>query len=354
MSRPPRTERSLPEWAALGLLCEGPRHGWAIARELAPDGRDRPRVRMHAPARLPRARRSSERRASSRREGRRRATKARHGRHSPPRDRSSRRSEVARVGGRARPRPALRADAQAAVPRARGYRLDTAPPRAGCGPDPRRAGARAAAARGGRLRPDARPLAALGRARGALVRGGAARPADGRSGRLPAHRRRRLPPRRPRRHAAPADRRCGRDRRASRSSSRIAGASTTSTASRTSGFSRTCTRRRLGSCRRDVPRRPHARDVRDALAAASEPDRPLARADRRGRRPRRRHRRHRPARGHARSRSQAVRRRCSTLPTRRTSGRAGSRDAPSGSSSGGRTTASSRAADARRARGPRP
>ena len=38
MSRPPRTTPSLHEWAALGLLCEGPRHGWAIARELAPDG----------------------------------------------------------------------------------------------------------------------------------------------------------------------------------------------------------------------------------------------------------------------------------------------------------------------------
>ena len=38
MSRPPRTEPSLSEWAALGLLCEAPRHGWAIARELAPDG----------------------------------------------------------------------------------------------------------------------------------------------------------------------------------------------------------------------------------------------------------------------------------------------------------------------------
>jgi len=38
VTRPPRTERTLPEWAALGLLCEGPRHGWAIARELAPDG----------------------------------------------------------------------------------------------------------------------------------------------------------------------------------------------------------------------------------------------------------------------------------------------------------------------------
>ena len=46
--------------------------------------------------------------------------------------------------------------------------------------------------------------------------------------------------------------------------------------------------------------------------------------------------------------------RCSTFPTRRTSGRAGSRAAPSGSSNGGRTTASSRAADARRARGPPP
>ena len=38
MSRPTRTRPSLPEWAALGLLCEEPRHGWAIARELAPAG----------------------------------------------------------------------------------------------------------------------------------------------------------------------------------------------------------------------------------------------------------------------------------------------------------------------------
>jgi tRNA-Thr(GGU) m(6)t(6)A37 methyltransferase TsaA len=38
MSRLPRTEPSLSEWAALGLLCERPRHGWAIARELAPGG----------------------------------------------------------------------------------------------------------------------------------------------------------------------------------------------------------------------------------------------------------------------------------------------------------------------------
>jgi tRNA-Thr(GGU) m(6)t(6)A37 methyltransferase TsaA len=38
MSRLSRTEPSLSEWAALGLLCEGPRHGWAIARELAPSG----------------------------------------------------------------------------------------------------------------------------------------------------------------------------------------------------------------------------------------------------------------------------------------------------------------------------
>jgi len=38
MTRPPRTGPSLPEWAALGLLCESPRHGWAVARDLAPDG----------------------------------------------------------------------------------------------------------------------------------------------------------------------------------------------------------------------------------------------------------------------------------------------------------------------------
>jgi len=38
MSRPTRIHPSLPEWAALGLLCDSPRHGWAIARELAPNG----------------------------------------------------------------------------------------------------------------------------------------------------------------------------------------------------------------------------------------------------------------------------------------------------------------------------
>ena len=31
-------EPSLQEWAALGLLCEAPAHGWAVARELAPTG----------------------------------------------------------------------------------------------------------------------------------------------------------------------------------------------------------------------------------------------------------------------------------------------------------------------------
>jgi tRNA (adenine37-N6)-methyltransferase len=38
MGRRPRTEPSLPEWAALGLLCEEPAHGWAIAEELSPAG----------------------------------------------------------------------------------------------------------------------------------------------------------------------------------------------------------------------------------------------------------------------------------------------------------------------------
>jgi tRNA-Thr(GGU) m(6)t(6)A37 methyltransferase TsaA len=38
MSRTSRSQPSLPEWAALGVLCETPRHGWAVARELAPDG----------------------------------------------------------------------------------------------------------------------------------------------------------------------------------------------------------------------------------------------------------------------------------------------------------------------------
>ena len=38
MGRPPRTEPSLPEWAALGVLCEAPTHGWAIAQALSPSG----------------------------------------------------------------------------------------------------------------------------------------------------------------------------------------------------------------------------------------------------------------------------------------------------------------------------
>jgi tRNA-Thr(GGU) m(6)t(6)A37 methyltransferase TsaA len=38
MGRQPRTEPSLTEWAALGVLVEKPAHGWAIAQELGPSG----------------------------------------------------------------------------------------------------------------------------------------------------------------------------------------------------------------------------------------------------------------------------------------------------------------------------
>ena len=38
MTRPPRTEPTLAEWAALGLLCESPAHGWALAQALTPTG----------------------------------------------------------------------------------------------------------------------------------------------------------------------------------------------------------------------------------------------------------------------------------------------------------------------------
>jgi tRNA (adenine37-N6)-methyltransferase len=38
MPRPPRTEPSLPEWAALGLLCEATSHGWALAQALGSAG----------------------------------------------------------------------------------------------------------------------------------------------------------------------------------------------------------------------------------------------------------------------------------------------------------------------------
>jgi DNA-binding PadR family transcriptional regulator len=38
MARPARTEPSLTEWAVLGLLCEGPTHGWTLVRSLGADG----------------------------------------------------------------------------------------------------------------------------------------------------------------------------------------------------------------------------------------------------------------------------------------------------------------------------
>ena len=38
MTRTPRTEPSLTEWAVLGLLCERPAHGWDVARAFASDG----------------------------------------------------------------------------------------------------------------------------------------------------------------------------------------------------------------------------------------------------------------------------------------------------------------------------
>jgi tRNA-Thr(GGU) m(6)t(6)A37 methyltransferase TsaA len=38
VSRAPRTEPSLPEWAALGVLSESATHGWAVAEALGPKG----------------------------------------------------------------------------------------------------------------------------------------------------------------------------------------------------------------------------------------------------------------------------------------------------------------------------
>jgi tRNA-Thr(GGU) m(6)t(6)A37 methyltransferase TsaA len=37
MTRPPRTDPTLLEWAALGLLCEAPSHGWAVAEAFRAD-----------------------------------------------------------------------------------------------------------------------------------------------------------------------------------------------------------------------------------------------------------------------------------------------------------------------------
>src|SRR5262245_41941846 len=36
MTRPARTTPTLVEWAALGLLCEPPAHGWAVAEAFRP------------------------------------------------------------------------------------------------------------------------------------------------------------------------------------------------------------------------------------------------------------------------------------------------------------------------------
>ena len=181
MSRPPRTEPSLPEWAALGLLCEAPTHGWAIARGSAPKGEIGRVYSSHAPARVSRARavaRSGPRGGQRHEHERRRA-----------RSHDARRHETRPVGipdagaaaGRARPRPPLRADAQAPLPRPRG--LD---PTAFLNAQERalaqhRAGARAASSRRRTVRPHARPLATLGRPGGPLLRGGAARSALGRA-----------------------------------------------------------------------------------------------------------------------------------------------------------------------------
>ena len=38
MARHARIEPSLTEWAVLGLLCEGPTHGWSLVRSLRSDG----------------------------------------------------------------------------------------------------------------------------------------------------------------------------------------------------------------------------------------------------------------------------------------------------------------------------
>jgi PadR family transcriptional regulator AphA len=38
VSRSARAELSLTEWAVLGVVAEGPTHGWPVVQELAPDG----------------------------------------------------------------------------------------------------------------------------------------------------------------------------------------------------------------------------------------------------------------------------------------------------------------------------
>ena len=274
MSRPSRDAPSLPEWAALGLLCEAPSHGWAIAQSLAPDGEI---GRVYSCARPLVYRALGQLRDAGLAEVR--GTAASDVRPGPDDARRDAARPVgvrplARPPGRARSRPAVGADAEAALLRPRRSRRR---PRS-CG---RRRRLLAGTDRALEFSCESvdgfdrtlAALAAVDRPRRALVRRRAARQPDGRTRRLPADRLRQLAPHRARRHAAPAHRRRERrvDDRAHRHPPRLPRRSRrllprlgARAPPREPG---------LGRDRAGLPRRSRARDVRDPLAAAAEPGR---------------------------------------------------------------------------------
>ena len=153
-----------PSGPPSGLLCEAPRHGWAVARELAPDGEigrvyscTRPLVyRALAPAARggPRRGRGDTPRATRGRRARRSDRPAAAG----PRSAAGAPAPVEHVRD-------LRSELMLKLLFAEraGTRSGAAPPRAGVAARTGRAGARAPARVGLRVRADARPLAPLGR-----------------------------------------------------------------------------------------------------------------------------------------------------------------------------------------------
>ena len=216
MSRRRRTEPSLPEWAALGLLCEEPAHGWAIAHELSTSGSI---GRVYSCTRPLAYRALAQLREAGLAEVKETApSDDRPGPDDPPshQTRPCRVPALARQRRPARSRPAVGAHAEAALPRPRRPRPRSVARAAGERTRRDRAFARGAVRLVVRVRADVGPLAALVVPRRALVRRGAARQQDDRAGRVQAHRVRRVSPSRDRRHAAAGDGR--RDRLVPRSS----------------------------------------------------------------------------------------------------------------------------------------
>ena len=254
MSRPTRTEPSLPEWAALGLLCEAPAHGWAIAEALGPTG-DIGRVYSCTRPLLYRALRQLQ--SAGLAEVRGTTTSdagpartilgaTRRGRAAFDRWRSS------PAGARAR--SPLGAHAEAPLPRPSRHRPQRASSRPASGSRAHGGGAREAAEVCGRLRPDA---CVSGGSRSAVQRSPSSkacstaapsnRSSTGRSATsLAAHR--------IQRDAAASRSPTRAARRRSRSRVRTVDASRISRHSRTFGCSPTSTRAWGGTRRCDIPR----------------------------------------------------------------------------------------------------